>query len=233
MIRVMLVDDHRLFRMGIRLMLESSKNIQVVGEADCGEQALSMARELRPNVVLMDLMMPGIGGIEATRRIVRLELDIKVLVLSACNDNPFPTQALRAGATGYLTKGVATDELQNAIRKVFLGKRFLSQEVAHALALSSFTDSNDCPFDSLSHREMQIMMMVVNCHKVNEISHNLHLSPKTVNSYRYRIFEKLNVNSDVELALMAVRHGMVSANLGTSAAAGSPNFKPPLKTAAR
>lgn len=214
MIRVLLVDDHRLFRLGIRLMLEGAKNILVVGEADCGEQAIVQARELRPNVVLMDLMMPGIGGIEATRRIERLQLDIKVVVLSACADNPFPSQALKAGATGYLSKGVTTDELHMAIRKAFVGKRYLSQEIAHALALSSFTDKSDCPFDQLSHREMQIMMMVVNCHKVNEISNNLHLSPKTVNSYRYRIFDKLNVNSDVELALMAVRHGMVNAKTG-------------------
>ena len=209
MIRVLLVDDHHLFRQGIRTLLQTAKNLEVVGEAASGEQAVELCRELRPNVVLMDIMMPGIGGIEATRRIVRMQLDIKVLMLSACADNPFPNQALKAGALGYLTKGVAADELQAAIKKAFLGKRYLSQEVAHSLALRSFNDEGDSPFDQLSNREMQIMMMVVNCHKVNEISSNLHLSPKTVNSYRYRIFDKLNVGSDVELALLAVRHGVV------------------------
>lgn len=214
MIRVFLVDDHRLFRVGLRRLLEGQKGIQIVGEADSGESALPQIRELRPNVVLMDLCMPGIGGIEATRRIARMELDIKVIAVTACEDNPFPVQALRAGAVGYLTKGVGPDELGNAIRRVFLGKRYLSVEIAQELAVSAFEELPESPFAQLSSREMQIMMMVVNCQKVNDISSNLHLSPKTVNSYRYRIFEKLNVSSDVELALMAVRHGVVNSHAG-------------------
>ncbi len=209
MIRVLLVDDHRLFRIALRRLLDGVKGIEVVGEADCGESAVSQARELRPNVVLMDICMPGIGGIEATRRITRMGLDIKVVAVTACEDNPFPIQVLRAGAAGYLTKGVSADELHNAIRRVFLGKRYLSVEIAQQLAVGAFEDSPESPFEQLSNREMQIMMMVINCQKVNDISSNLHLSPKTVNSYRYRIFEKLNVSSDVELALMAVRHGML------------------------
>ncbi|MGD8418690.1 MAG: LuxR C-terminal-related transcriptional regulator, partial [Pseudomonadales bacterium] len=110
---------------------------------------------------------------------------------------------------GYLTKKVNADELLKAVKRVFLGKRYLSAEVAQQLAVTSVGDDGDDPFSQLSGREMQIMLMVVNCHKVREISSNLHLSPKTVNSYRYRIFEKLNVSSDVELALLAVRHGML------------------------
>jgi DNA-binding NarL/FixJ family response regulator len=102
------------------------------------------------------------------------------------------------------------EELVAAIRRVFLGKRYLSADIAQKLAVSVFDSGHDSPFEQLSNREMQIMLMVVGCHKVNDISGNLHLSPKTVNSYRYRIFEKLNVSSDVELVLMAVRHGMVS-----------------------
>lgn len=211
MIRIAIVDDHQLFRVGLRRMLADVKTLQIVGEAASGEDAVSLVRQLRPNVVLMDLLMPGIGGIEATRRIELMKLDTKVLMVTGCVENPFPMQALKAGATGYLSKSVNTEELVLAIKKAFLGKRYLSQEVAHNLALGAFDETGDSPFDQLSGREMQIMMMVVNCHKVNEISTNLHLSPKTVNSYRYRIFEKLNVSSDVELALMAVRHGMVTA----------------------
>ncbi len=192
-------------------MLADVKAIQIVGEAASGEEAVTLVREHRPNVVLMDLLMPGIGGIEATRRIQLMKLDTKVLIVTGCVENPFPMQALRAGATGYLSKSVTAEELITAIKKAFVGKRYLSQEVAHNLALCAFDENSESPFDQLSGREMQIMMMVVNCHKVNEISSNLHLSPKTVNSYRYRIFEKLNVSSDVELALMAVRHGMVTA----------------------
>ena len=213
MIRVLLVDDHRLFRVALRRLLESSKGIQIVGEADSGESAVKQARELRPNIALMDICMPGIGGIEATRRITRMDLGIKVIAVTACEDNPFPVQILRAGASGYLTKGVSAEELSRAIRRVFLGKRYLSVEIAQELAVSAFEDAPESPFDQLSNREMQIMMMVVSCQKVIDISSNLHLSPKTVNSYRYRIFEKLNVSSDVELALMAVRHGMLGAQV--------------------
>lgn len=222
MIRVLLVDDHRLFRLCLRRMLEGLKGLQVVGEAENGEGAVAAARELRPNVILMDLLMPGIGGLEAIRRIALMELDIRVIVLSACEGQPFPVQALRAGAVGYLTKGVSADELQSAVRRVFLGKRYLSADVAQDLAVSAFEERPAGPFDALSNREMQVMMMVVNCHKVADISSSLHLSPKTVNSYRYRIFEKLNVSSDVELALLAARYGMLGAGLGAeSRAAGT------------
>lgn len=210
MIRLLLVDDHRLFRAGLRKMLQDLKGIQIIGEAEDGETAVRLAREERPNVVLMDLIMPGIGGLEAIRRIMRLELDIRVVALSACENSPFPLQALRAGASGYVTKGAKAEELGTAIKRAFVGKRYLSADVAQDLAVSSFEDDAAAPFDQLSHREMQIMMMVVNCHRVNDISSSLHLSPKTVNSYRYRIFEKLNVKSDVELALLAVRHGMIA-----------------------
>jgi len=209
MIRVLIADDHRLFRLGIRKMLQDASNLQIAGEADSGESALSACKELQPNVVLMDISMPGIGGLEATRRLTRREGAPAVIMLTAHEDNPFPVQALKAGAQGYLTKGVAADELLAAIKKVFLGKRYLSAEVAQQLAVTAFDGETDGPFETLSSREMQIMLMVVNCHRVNEISSNLHLSPKTVNSYRYRIFEKLNVKSDVELALMAVRYGVI------------------------
>jgi DNA-binding NarL/FixJ family response regulator len=210
MIRVLLVDDHKLFRMGLRKLLQDCKGINVIAEADSGESAIRIARDERPNVVLMDICMPGIGGLEATRRIVRMEFDIKVIAVTACDEEPFPMQVLRAGASGYLSKGVSSDELVTAIRRVFLGKRYLSSDIAQDLAVSAFDNRPESPFEQLSNREMQIMMMVVNCHKVNAMSCDLHLSPKTVNSYRYRIFEKLNVSSDVELVLMAVRHGMIN-----------------------
>ncbi len=209
MIRVLIVDDHRLFRFGLQRMLADAKNIAVVGEARTGEEAVLMARELQPSVVLMDIRMPGIGGLEAMRRILRLRCDIKVIALTACEGQPFPQQMMKAGAMGYLTKGVTAQETINAVRKVFLGQKFFSAEVAQQLAFASFDEDVACPFAELSGREMQITMMVVNCQRVQRISRDLHLSPKTVNSYRYRIFEKLSVSSDVELTLLAVRHGMI------------------------
>ncbi len=220
MIRVLIADDHKLFRIGLQKMLRDNREINVVGEARSGEEAVTLARELTPNVVLMDISMEGIGGLEATRRITRRQSDIRVIVLTAFEGSPYPVQALKAGATGYLTKKVNAEELLKAIKRVFLGQRYLSNEIAQQLAVTQFAEDSADPFVQLSSREMQIMLMVVNCQKVREISNNLHLSPKTVNSYRYRIFEKLNVGSDVELALMAVRYGVVSggSGLNTSAA---------------
>jgi DNA-binding NarL/FixJ family response regulator len=208
-IRVLVVDDHRLVRLGLTRMISRVSGIEVVGEADSGEQGVAQTRKLRPDVVLMDLRMPGIGGLEATRRIQGLGLGVRVLVVSALDEEPFPAQSMKAGAAGFVTKGASADDLERAIRRVFLGQRYMSDTVAQQLAMRSFEPNALSPFDQLSNREMQITMMVVGCHRVQQISKELHLSPKTVNSYRYRIFEKLQIGSDVELALMAVRHGVV------------------------
>lgn len=212
MIRVLVVDDHDLVRAGIVRMLADASGIQVVGEGASGEEALRKARELKPDVILMDIKMPGIGGLEATRKLTRSNPDVKIIAVTACEEEPFPTRVLQAGAAGYLTKGSALSDMLQAIRQVFAGQRYISPSVAQQLALKSFQrHSGDCPFDALSEREIQIALMIANCNKVQGISDKLFLSPKTVNTYRYRIFEKLSISSDVELALMAVRHGMVDA----------------------
>ncbi|WP_026146553.1 response regulator transcription factor GacA [Zestomonas thermotolerans] len=212
MIRILVVDDHDLVRTGITRMLADIDGLQVVGEADSGEEALKKARELKPDVVLMDIKMPGIGGLEATRKLLRSHPDMKVIAVTACEDDPFPTRLLQAGAAGYLTKGAALEEMVRAIRLVFAGQRFISPQIAQQLALKPFqTQNKGSPFDLLSEREIQIAMMIADCQKVQTISDKLCLSPKTVNTYRYRIFEKLSITSDVELALLAVRHGMVDA----------------------
>ncbi len=217
MIRVLIVDDHRLVRIGLTRMLTEAKGIVIVGEADSGERALGLVRETKPNVILMDLRMPGIGGLEATRRLQRIDAGIRVLIVTACDTDPYPAQAMKAGAAGYITKGANAADLEHAIRRVFLGQRHMSDDVAQQVALRSFDTVPECPFDQLSNREMQITLMVVGCRKVQQISRDLHLSPKTVNSYRYRIFEKLNVTSDVELALLAVRHGVIEGNRSSPA----------------
>lgn len=207
---ILIVDDHDLVRFGLRRILEDMGNINIVGEAASGEEAIRLARELNPDVVLMDVLMPGIGGLEATRRIHRFNPDIGVIVVSACDDDLYPSRLLNAGAAGYLTKGADVEEMSQAIRQVRSGRRYISPDIAQKLALKSFSgETSAIPFDQLSERELQISMMIVNCHKVNEIAEGLCLSPKTVNTYRYRIFSKLDINSDVELALMAVRFGLV------------------------
>lgn len=193
-------------------MLADVEGIDVVGEADSGESAVLRVRELKPDLVLMDVKMPGIGGLEATRKIIRSHPDIRVIAVTACDEEPFPSRLLQAGAAGYLTKGAALDEMIKAIRQVFAGQRYLSADVAQQLALKPFQAQGDnSPFELLSEREMQIALMIAGCQKVQSISDKLCLSPKTVNTYRYRIFEKLAITSDVELAMLAVRHGMVDA----------------------
>ncbi len=210
MIKVFIVDDHDLVRTGISRMLADVTGIKVVGEACSGEDALQAVRDVAIDVILMDAKMPGIGGLEATRKILRQDPNIRVIAVTAFGEEPFPSRFLQAGASGYLTKGTALDEMVKAIRLVHSGQRFISQEIAQQLALKPFSsDGQSSPFDHLSERELQVVMMIVNCQKVQEISDKLFLSPKTVNSYRYRVFEKLGINSDVELTLLAIRHGML------------------------
>ncbi|UFH50964.1 response regulator transcription factor GacA [Pseudomonas sp. KNUC1026] len=213
MIKVLVVDDHDLVRTGITRMLADIDGFQVVGQAESGEQALQQARDLKPDVILMDVKMPGIGGLEATRKLQRSYPDIKVVVVTVCEEDPFPTRLLQAGAAGYLTKGAGLEEMVQAIRLAFAGQRYISPQIAQQMALKSFQpQTGGSPFDLLSEREIQIALMIVDCQKVQAISDKLCLSPKTVNTYRYRIFEKLSITSDVELALLAVRHGMVDTN---------------------
>ena len=209
MINVLMVDDHDLVRIGIRRLLTDVKGIKVVGEAKSGEEAVRIVRDLQPHVVLMDVKMPGIGGLEATRKLLRTDPDIQVIAVTVYGDEPFPSRLLQAGAAGYITKGSSLEEMVQAIRTVYAGQRYISPEVAQQLALKHLSDQEASPFDTLSERELQVMIMITNGQKVQEISDKLCLSPKTVNSYRYRLFEKLNVNSDVELPHLAMRHGMI------------------------
>lgn len=205
----MLIDDHELVRIGIKRLLQDVQGIKVVGEAGTGEEAVKAAKELIPDVALMDVQMPGIGGLEATRKMVRHNPDIKVLALTIYSDEPYPSRLLQAGAAGYITKGCDAEEMIRAIRTVHSGQRYISSEIAQQLALKRFVKAEESPLDILSERELQIMLMITSGQKVQDISTKLCLSPKTVNSYRYRIFEKLGINSDVELTLLAIRLGLV------------------------
>lgn len=209
MITILLVDDHDLVRHGIKKLLEDAQGIKVVGEAKSGEEAIRASKELHPNVVLMDIRMPGIGGLEATRKLLRSNPDVKVLVLSAFDDELFPSRLLQAGAAGYITKGAGVDEMVKAIRSVNAGQLFISPDIAQKLALKHISGQDDSPFDLLSERELQVAIMITNGQKVQYIADKLCVSSKTVNSYRYRIFKKLNIKSDVDLTHMAMRYGLL------------------------
>lgn len=208
LISVLLVDDHELVRAGIRRILEDTRSIKVVGEAQCGEDAVKWCRSHDVDVVLMDMNMPGIGGLEATRKIVRYSPDIKVIMLTIYTENPLPAKVMQAGASGYVSKGAAPQEVINAIRVVNTGQRYIASDIAQQMALSQLEPQAETPFSCLSERELQIMLMITKGQKVNEISEQLNLSPKTVNSYRYRMFSKLNISGDVELTHLAIRHGL-------------------------
>ncbi|GLX86456.1 DNA-binding response regulator [Thalassotalea loyana] len=210
MINILLVDDHELVRTGIRRILEDVKGMKVVGECETGEIAAKFCRTNAPDVVLMDMNMPGIGGLEATKKIIRFNPDIKVIVLTVHSEDPIPTKVMQIGAAGYLTKGAGPEEMVNAVRAVHSGQRYITPDIAQQMALSQFKNPEENPFSALSERELQIMMMVTRGEKVPDISEQLMLSTKTINSYRYRMFEKLNISNDVELTHLAIRHGMLN-----------------------
>jgi DNA-binding NarL/FixJ family response regulator len=208
-ISILVADDHDLVRMGIVRMLADVKEYIVAGEAKSGEEAVQFVREHKPNIVLMDVRMPGIGGIEATKKILSANENTHVIAVTSLNDEMFADKLLKAGAQGYVTKEGGFDEITKAIEKVMSGSRYMSADVAQQLALKNFAgDAERSPFEDLSERELQTALMISSGMKVNEIADSFCISPKTVNSYRYRIFEKLDINSDVELALLAVKHGL-------------------------
>lgn len=210
MIRVLLVDDHALFRTGLTSVLGEAGDIEVMGDVGSGEEAVELLRNQFADLVLMDVNMPGIGGIEATRKIVRQWPDIKVVAVTALSDDPFPNQLLDAGARGYISKGCPADEMFEAIRSVMKGEHYISRDVAQKLALGRVAGQGDeSPLKRLSAREMQVMMMIVNGQGTQAISDSLFLSPKTVSTYRHRLYEKLDVVNDVELTRFAIRHNIV------------------------
>jgi two-component system invasion response regulator UvrY len=209
MINVLLVDDHDLVRTGIHRLLDDVSGVQVYAEAKDGETAIEAVRKKRPDVILMDVSMPGIGGLEATRKIKQIDNTLPIIILTVHTDDPFPTSLLKAGASGYLHKSCNIDEIVTAIKEVFAGRRYISTEIAQNLALSLLPGHEGSPFDNLSQREMQVMFMLVQGNKVQDISEKLCLSPKTISTYRYRLFDKLSVRNDAELTRLAMRYGML------------------------
>lgn len=217
MINVYIVDDHQLVRTGICKILSDYRGVSVIGEASTGEEAVAWCKQHQCDIVLMDMSLPGIDGIETTKRILRYNPDLKVIMLTIHTDEPIPSQVMKAGAAGFLTKGANPEEMIKAIKEVYSGGKYLEPEVAQKMALSRFNNGSNKdlgednnPFKLLADREIQITSMIVDGLKVVEIADKLAISPKTVNSYRYRVFKKLNINGDVELTRLALRYGLVA-----------------------
>ncbi len=210
MIKVLIVDDHRLVRTGIRSLICDMPDVEVVAEAASGEEAVAMVHQVRPNLVIMDEDMPGIGGVEATRRILKGKRSTQVLII-AVELSPLTIKRLReSGANGFLNRDCSADELVQAIRAVTEGQRYICTEIAQKLALSVMPGGEgDQTFESLSERELQVLKMVTRGEGIQAIAEILSLSPKTVSTYRYRLFEKLSVHNDVGLTHLAIRHGLV------------------------
>lgn len=209
MIKVLIVDDHALVRMGIRRLLDDMSDVEVVADAESGEQALLLVKTHAPDVVLLDMKMPGIDGWEVTRRLKKSNPNIKVIAVTAMTSDPLPTRVLQLGAMGYLTKESGAEEMAAAIRKVAKGEKYLSAEIAQKMAINSLQEAKDSPFDMLSEREMQVMLMITSGMDVQDIAERLFLSSKTINGYRYRMFEKLEIKNDVELTYLAMKHRII------------------------
>ncbi|WP_347251324.1 two-component system response regulator LetA [Legionella sp.] len=209
MIKVLIVDDHALVRMGIRRLLDDLPDMEVVADAESGEQALTLVKTHKPDVVLLDMKMPGIDGWEVTRRLKKSHPQVKVIAVTAMCAEPLPTRVLQLGAMGYLTKESGAEEMAAAIRKVAKGEKYLSAEIAQKMAINSLEAVQDSPFDLLSEREMQVMLMITSGMTVQDIADRLFLSSKTINGYRYRMFEKLGIKNDVELTFLAMKHRVI------------------------
>lgn len=208
-VRVLLVDDHDLVRVAIRRLLESSGRDILIDEAGDAESALSMAREHSPDLVMLDITMPGIGGIEATKRFRHFFPHIKVLILTAHNEGLFPRRVLSEGAHGYITKGCSEMEMLTAIDRVLGGGKYIALEIAQRLAMDAIEGHDGSPFDNLSSRELQTVLMTAKGKRNNEIADALHVSPKTISTYRSRAMEKLNVDSTGGLVRLAMQHGLI------------------------
>jgi len=212
MIRLMIVDDHGIVRTGLKRILDDVSGMEVVAEAGTGEEAIELARSIKPDIVLMDISMPGIGGLEATRRITTSFPVIRVIALTVHEEIPFPTSLLEAGASGYITKGSDVMEIINAINTVHRGQQYLTRDVAEKVAFTSLKNRRRTPLERLSDRETEVMMMIIQGIRNKDIAKSLCLSPKTTSTLRYRLHEKLGVCNDVELTRYAIRHGIIKEN---------------------
>ena len=206
MIRVLIVDDHALVRTGFRMILAREADIEIVGEAASGEDAIRLSKQHAPDVVLMDVHLPGISGLEATERITQALSRTRVIAVTVQDGQPFPKKLLAAGASGYVTKACPADELLAAVRTVARGQRYLSRDVANVIALESLNGQGASPFESLSPRELEVAIALARAESMQAIAARLHLSAKTVATHKYRLYEKVDATSSISLRWLTFRH---------------------------
>ena len=206
---IVLVDDHAVVRAGVRRLLEQEPLFEVIGEAESGEKAYQIFGELKPDVMVMDLSMPGMGGLEAIRRILMRYEKAKILVLSMHEDLSFANQALKLGAKAYLTKNALADDLVKSIETVTQGDVFLSDEIAKKMAMQSISGNQD-PVHELSAREFEIFRLLAEGLDIEAIASTLNISSKTVSNYQTMIKQKLNINTPIELIRYAIKVGVIT-----------------------
>lgn len=207
-LRIMLVDDHAVVRMGFRLLLDTTADLRVVAECGSGEEALKSFAEVNPDVVVLDLSMAGMGGLETLSRLLAKWPGVRVLVLSAHEDTAHPRRALAAGALGYLTKRSAAEALIEAIRQVAAGKLFLEPALAQEIVVEQVGSTGN-PLETLTAREFEVFVMLARGKSVTEIAEVLFLSPRTVGTHLYNIKQKLGAGNSAELTLIAIRNGLI------------------------
>tara|TARA_B100000963_G_scaffold345283_1_gene349210 strand:- start:745 stop:1383 length:639 start_codon:yes stop_codon:yes gene_type:complete len=208
-INVVLADDHAVVRMGFKLLLQDTNDINVVGEAESGEQVIKLLNTLQTDMIVMDLSMPGIGGLETISRVVNKQKHPKILILSAHEDAIHPKRSLKAGANGYLSKRGAPEELIKAIRQIHSGNMYIEASIAQKIAMSQMGGETS-PVEVLSEREFDVFMALANGKTVNRIAETLNLSPRTVGTHLYNIKQKLNASNQTELALIAIQSGLIN-----------------------
>jgi two-component system invasion response regulator UvrY len=211
MIRVLLVDDHAVVRTGFRLLLQSTGEVTVIGEAESGEAACALYAELEPDVVVMDIAMPGMGGLEALRRMRARHPQVRVLTLSAHDDPMHARRSLAEGALGFLSKRSAPEALLQAVTTVASGRRYLDAALAQKLALAEFEGASNSPVERLSEREFEVFVRLAGGATVQRIAQDLNLSASTVGTHLYNIKQKLGVQNQSELTLIAIRHKLIEA----------------------
>lgn len=211
MTKVLIVDDQEIVRTGLRLILQGAEERMTIHETSTGEDAVRICRELAPDVVILDISLPGLSAFESTRRLKRIRPETGIIILAVHAKSPYPSRLLDAGASGYLTRDCSSGELLDAVSTVKGGGRYIGSEAAKQLALSILPGTAESPFDELSAREMEVMLKLTEGYKIPDIASLMCLSPKTVATYKYRIYDKLGTRSEVDLMRTAMRYGLLEA----------------------